>query len=186
MNYQSNGITLITDRGTRLALCAYCDPTMTDRKAALNAVRTGQLAQDSAPEGPRPSTFGNVSVSSAVSNAGPSALDITLIQRVGQTFSAFRSAIFGRGSQAANFVLPVQHLTGVEFLTESDIDTALALLRERLIGHLNGKYSYCQGPVTEKTFDPNERYSSFDHDLEGEAVPVASKTSSSRTRKRRV
>ena len=183
MNYQSNGITLITDRGTRLALCAYCDPTMSDRKAALNAVRTGQLAQDSEPEGARPSTFGNVSVSSAVSNAGPSALDITLIQRVGQTFSAFRSAIFGRGSQAANFVLPVQHLTGVEFLNEADIDAALALLRERLVGHLSGKYSYNQGPVTEKAFDPNKQYSSFDHELEGEK---ATKVTASRTRRRRV
>jgi len=186
MNYNSNGITLITDRGTRFALCAYIDPTMSDRKAALNAVRTGQLAQDSAPEGPRQSTFGNVSVSSSVAAAGPSALDITLIQRVGQTFSAFRSAIFGRGSQAANFVLPVQHLTGVEFLSEADIDAALALLRERLVGHLDGTYSYCQGPVTEKAYDPNKKYSEFDHELEGEAVPAPSKASSARTRKRRV
>jgi len=159
---------------------------MADRKAALNAVRTGQLAQDSEPDGPRQSTFGNVSVSSSVAAAGPSALDITLIQRVGQTFSAFRSAIFGRGSQAANFLLPVQHLTGVEFLSEADIDAALALLRERLVGHLNGTYSYNEGPVTEKTFDPNKRYSSFDHNLEGEAAPAPSKTSSARTRKRRV
>ena len=157
---------------------------MADRKAALNAVRTGQLAQDSEPDGPRQSTFGNVSVSSAVSNAGPSALDITLIQRVGQTFSAFRSAIFGRGSQAANFVLPVQHLTGVEFLSEADIDEALALLRERLIGHLDGRYSYCQGPATEKAYDPSKRYSSFDKELEGQATPKES--SSSRTRRRRV
>jgi hypothetical protein len=74
-------------------------------------------------------------------------------------------------------------MTGVEFLTESDIDTALALLRERLVGHIDGKYSYCQGPVTEKAYDPNKKYSEFDHELEGEK---ATKVTASRTRRRRV
>jgi hypothetical protein len=74
----------------------------------------------------------------------------------------------------------------VEFLSEADIDAALALLRERLVGHLDGTYSYCQGPVTEKAYDPNKKYSEFDHELEGEAVPAPSKASSARTRKRRV
>jgi hypothetical protein len=186
-NNQSNGITIVNTRGTRIALAAYVDPTSSDRKQALNNVRTGQIAQQSEPEGPRQSTFGNVSVSSNFNpNNGPTPLDVLLITRIGQTFNSFRSFLFGRGSQAANTILSVQNLADVPFVSVEDIDEALGLLREKLVGHITGKYSYSEGPSHERAYDPNAKYSSFDQDLVGEVAPVGTKSSSSNTRRRRV
>jgi len=184
---QPNGITIVNSRGTRIAVTCYCDPTSSDRKQALNNVRTGQIAQQSQPEGPRPSTFGAVSVSSNLnSNSGPTPLDVLLINRIGQTFNSFRSFLFGRGSQAANTILSVQNLAGVPFVSVEDIDEALALLRKKLVGHISGEYTYSEGPSHERAYDPNAKYSSFDHDLTGEAPQPGKKNSSSTTRRLKV
>jgi hypothetical protein len=186
-NNQGNGVTIVNSRGTRIAIACYIDPTSSDRKQALNNVRTGQIAQQSQPEGPRGSTFGNVSVTSNFNpNLGPTPLDVLLINRIGQTFNSFRSFLFGRGSQGANTILSVQNLADVPFVSVEDIDEVLGLLREKLVGHIEGKYSYAEGPTHERAYDPSAKYSAFDQDLTGEAAPVGTRSSSSNTRRRRV
>jgi hypothetical protein len=184
---QPNGVTIVNSRGTRIAVTCYCDPTSSDRKQALNNVRTGQIAQQSQPEGPRQSNFGAVSVASNFNpNNGPTSLDLLLINRIGQTFNSFRSFLFGRGSQAANTILSVQHLADVPFVSVEDIDEVLGLLREKLVGHIDGTYSYAEGPSHERAIDPSAKYSAFDHDLSGAAAPTGNKSSSSNTKRRRV
>lgn len=103
----------ITENGVRTSIPLYFDPTTTQRKELLNAIRdkarSGVIQQN---------THTGLSVETASSNQS----DVEAY--VGMSLDVLRSVIFQRGGIEAGLFLRLQQAAGVELITQKEIAAA--------------------------------------------------------------
>ena len=105
----------ITDSGTRICTPLYLDLTTSQRKELLNAVRAKAAEMDTVST----NTRSGIAVATSVGN-------ITKIEAyLGVSLEILRSGVlFQRGGLAADLVLKLQSVTGVEVVSIKEIEAA--------------------------------------------------------------
>ena len=112
LNSAANDYT--TASGLRISTPLYLDPSSSDRKIWLNAVR--DLAHSSV-DAPVHSQSGIVTSTSA-NKLG------SIVRFLGMDLDVLRSVLFQRGGLSADLVIKLQIVTGIEVVSLKDIEAA--------------------------------------------------------------
>jgi hypothetical protein len=105
----------ITDSGTRICTPLYLDLTTTQRKELLNAVRSKAAEMDTVST----NTRSGIAVATSVGNLSK------IESYLGVSLELLRSGLlFQRGGLAADLVLKLQSVTGVEVVSLKEIEAA--------------------------------------------------------------
>ena len=105
----------ITDSGTRICTPLYLDLTTTQRKELLNAVRTKAAEMETV----TPRTKSGIAVATSVGNLSK------IEAYLGVSLEILRSGVlFQRGGLAADLVLKLQEVGGIEVVSIKEIEAA--------------------------------------------------------------
>ena len=128
-----------TEGGSRLSLPIYLDPPMSIRKQVLNAVR--ERVQESRVQAYKPKTMGGISVTTSDHT------DFTIGNYLGMNVDVLRAVLFQRGGLPIDVLIRLQHISGIELLTDKDIKAAFDTRKKATIACLaNNPYEESESP----------------------------------------
>lgn len=118
-----------TEAGARLSLPIYLDPPMVIRKQVLNAVR--EAIQQSRNSSYTPKTLGGISVSTSDHT------NFDIENYLGMNVEVLRAVLFQRGGLPIDVLIRLQHISGIELLTEKDIKAAFDTRKKATLSYLS-------------------------------------------------